>query len=75
MTSPFVVSKFKENIANLPVDPDWRSFLDALQLSSDASGDVAILKSRLLEFEARLRREKGIAPGAALFVTRKSGKQ
>jgi len=43
---------------NLPIDPEWRSS----KLSSDASDNIAILKSRLLEFEARLCREKGIAP-------------
>jgi hypothetical protein len=64
---------------NLPVDPEWRPFLDALKLSEGASGDasssVAILRSHLLGFEARLRRKKGIAPGAALFVTRKNRRQ
>jgi hypothetical protein len=63
---------------NLPKGADWGPFLTALEISNDSSEksqSIADLRKNLLTYEACLRREKGIEPGAALYVTRKNRKQ
>jgi len=58
---------------DLPKDAYWSPFLTALELANDSSSletgqPIADLKKNLLIYETRLRREKGIDPGATLYV-------
>jgi len=57
-------------MSNLPNTEEWRTFASTLELTEKAD-TVASIVTHLLSFEARLRRARGLAPDAALFVTKK----
>jgi len=57
-------------MSNLPITEEWQNFASTLELTEKAdtvAGSVIHLRS----FKARLRRACGLAPDAALFVTKK----
>jgi len=56
--------------SNLPNTEEWRIFASTLELTEKAD-TVASIVTHLLSFEARLRRARGHAPDAALFVLKK----
>ena len=55
-------------VSNLPNTEEWRTFASTLELTEKAD-TVASIVTHLLSFEARLRRARGLAPNAALFIT------
>jgi len=57
-------------MSNLLNTEEWRTFASTLGLTEKAD-TVASIVTHLLSFEARLRRASGLAPDAALFVTKK----
>jgi hypothetical protein len=57
-------------MSNLPNTEEWRTFASTLELTEKAD-TVASIVTHLLSFEARLRRARGLAPDAALFITKK----
>jgi hypothetical protein len=57
-------------LSNIPKSDDWRSFKISLQLSGKADTAADII-THLETFEVTLRRDKGIAPDSALFVSKK----
>jgi len=57
-------------MSNLPNTEEWRTFASTLELTEKADTVVSIV-THLLSFEARLRRARGLAADAALFVTKK----
>jgi hypothetical protein len=61
-------------MSNLPKSADWLGFTTSLNMSGHADTPGKII-TQLLAFEATLRRQKGLAPDAALFVTRKQRNQ
>jgi hypothetical protein len=61
-------------MSNLPKSADWLGFTTSLNMSDHADTPGKII-TQLLAFEATLRRQKGLAPDAALFVTRKQRNQ
>jgi hypothetical protein len=61
-------------MSNLPKSAEWLSFATTLNMSGHANTPGNII-TQLLAFETTLRRQKGLAPDAALFVTRKQRNQ
>jgi hypothetical protein len=61
-------------MSNLPTSPEWLGFTTSMNVSGKAKDPSEII-TELLAFEARLRRQKGLSPEAALFVTRKQRNQ
>jgi hypothetical protein len=61
-------------MSNLPTSPEWLGFTTSMNISGKADTPGSII-TQLQVFEANLRRQKGIAPDAALFVTRKQRDQ
>jgi hypothetical protein len=61
-------------MSNLPTRPEWLGFTTSMNVSGKAKDPSEII-TELLAFEARLRRQKGLSPEAALFVTRKQRNQ
>jgi hypothetical protein len=57
-------------MSNLPNTEEWRTFASTLELTEKAD-TVASIVTHLLSFEARLRRARGLAPDAALYITKK----
>jgi hypothetical protein len=57
-------------LSNLPKSDEWRSFKTTLQFSGKADTAADII-TNLESFEITLRRDKGIAPDAALFMSKK----
>jgi len=57
-------------MSNLLNPEVWRTIASTLELTENAE-TVASIVTHLLVFEARLRRAQGLAPDAALFVTKK----
>jgi hypothetical protein len=57
-------------MSNLRNTKEWRTFASTLELTEKAD-TVASIVTHLLSFEARLRRARGLAPDAALFITKK----
>jgi transposase InsO family protein len=57
-------------LSNLPNSPEWLNFVTSLEVTDKAKSPNDVITA-LEFFEAKLRRQKGIAPDAALFVTRK----
>jgi len=57
-------------MSNLPNAEEWRTFASTLELTEKAD-TVASIVTHLLSFEAHLRRARGLAPDAALFITKK----
>jgi len=55
---------------NIPNTEEWRTFASTLGVTEKAD-TVANIVTHLLSFEASLRRARGLAPDAALFVTEK----
>ena len=56
-------------LSNLPNTEEWRIFASTLGLT-EKTDTVASIVTHLLSFEVRLRRARGLAPDAALFVTK-----
>jgi transposase InsO family protein len=61
-------------MSNLPTSPEWLGFTTSMNISGKADTPSSII-TQLQAFEANLRRQKGLSPGAALFVTRKQRNQ
>jgi len=57
-------------MSNLPNTEEWRTFASTFELTEKADTAASIV-THLLSFEARLRRVRGLAPDAAVFVTKK----
>jgi hypothetical protein len=57
-------------MSNLPNTEEWRTFASTLELTEKAD-IVASIVTHLLPFEARLRMSCGLAPDAALLITKK----
>jgi hypothetical protein len=57
-------------MSNLPNTEEWQTFASTLELTEKAD-TVASIVTHLLSIEARLRRARGLAPDAALFITKK----
>jgi len=57
-------------MSNLPNTEELRIFASTLELTVKVD-TVASIVTHLLSFEARLRRARGLAPDAALFITKK----
>jgi len=57
-------------MSNLPNTEEWPTFASTLELTEKAD-TVASIVTHLLSCEARLHRARGLAPDAALFVTKK----
>jgi hypothetical protein len=57
-------------MSNLPNTDEWRTFASTLELTETAD-TVASIVTHLLSLEARLSRARGLAPDAALFITKK----
>jgi hypothetical protein len=62
-------------IGNLAKTAEWTHYAQTLELTGQAA-DTGTLIKHLLTFEAKLRRDRGLSPEDALFVTRrqKNGK-
>ncbi|KAF8251491.1 hypothetical protein K440DRAFT_637456 [Wilcoxina mikolae CBS 423.85] len=58
-------------ISNLQSTDEWTTFAWTLELNGKTDTSENII-THLLSFEARLRRARGLAPGAALFVSKKA---
>jgi hypothetical protein len=56
--------------SNLPRSQEWLNFVTSLEFTDKAKSPKDVITA-LEFFETKLRRQKGIAPDAALFVTRK----
>jgi len=56
-------------LSNLPNTEEWRTFASTLELTEKAD-TVASIVTHLLSFKAHLRRARGLAPHAALFITK-----
>jgi hypothetical protein len=57
-------------MSNLPNTDEWRTFASTLELSEKADIVVSII-TRLLSFEARIRRACGLGQDATLFIRKK----
>jgi len=57
-------------MSNLPNTEGWRTVASTLELTEKAD-TVASIVTDLLSFGACLRRARGLAPDASLFVTKK----
>jgi len=57
-------------LSNLPKSDDWKMFKTSLELSGKADTTANII-THLQSFEVTLRRDSGIDPDSALFVTKK----
>jgi len=57
-------------LSNLPKSDEWKMFKTFLQLSGKADTTANII-THLQSFEVTLRRDSGIDPDSALFVTKK----
>jgi len=57
-------------LSNLPKSDEWKMFKTSLQLSGKADTTANIITD-LQSFEVTLRRDSGIDPDSALFVTKK----
>jgi len=60
---------------NLPKTAEWTNYAETLELTGQTK-DSGTLITHLLMFETKLKRDRGLSPGDALFVTRrqKNGK-
>jgi hypothetical protein len=61
-------------MSNRPTSPEWLGFTTSMNVSGKAK-DPSNIITELLAFEAHLRRQKGLSPEAALFVTPKQRNQ
>jgi len=57
-------------LSNLPNTEEWRNFSSTLELA-DKADTIPNIVMHLTAFEAKLRRARGLAPEAALFVSKK----
>jgi len=57
-------------LSNLPKSDDWKMFKTSLEISGEADTTANII-THLQSFEVTLRRDCGINPDSALFVTKK----
>jgi len=58
-------------LSNLPKSDEWKMFKTSLELSGKADTTANII-THLQSFEVTLRRDSGIDPDSALFVTKKA---
>lgn len=55
---------------NHPITQEWTNFVSTLELSGQAQTSAEII-THLLAIEAKLRREPGLSPDAALYIWKK----